>query len=100
MHPAGIRELKNNLSRYLRRLKPGQVLTITDHGRVIAELRAPDHASATSAPLAQRYAHLLATGVIRRATKRGDPLANWPSTRSVRLPAGTVAALIDEDRGG
>jgi hypothetical protein len=35
-----------------------------------------------------RYAALVAAGVIRPASDRGDPLA-----------AGTVTTLIDEDRG-
>lgn len=99
MRAAGIRELKNNLSRYLRRLKPGQVLAITDRGRVVAELRAPDTPAAAGAPVAQRYAHLVSSGVIRRAREAGDPLADWPSARAVRLPPGSVAALIEEDRG-
>jgi len=37
MTSAGIRDLKNNLSWYIRRLKPGQVITVTDRGRVVAD---------------------------------------------------------------
>lgn len=43
MEYAGIRELRNNLSRYLRKLKGGHVIAVTDRGQVVAELRAPDH---------------------------------------------------------
>ncbi len=32
----GIRELKNNLSRYLERVKAGDLLKITDRGQVVA----------------------------------------------------------------
>lgn len=99
---AGIRDLKNNLSRYIRRLKPGDVIAVTDHGRVVAELRSPASASAPmaeAAPRTERYARLVAAGVIRPAVERGDPLADWPSTREVALTPGTVADLIAQDRG-
>jgi prevent-host-death family protein len=35
----GVRELRQNLSVYLARVKKGQVLTVTEHGRAVAELR-------------------------------------------------------------
>lgn len=34
----GIRELKNNLSAYLKQVKAGATLTITDHGEPIGQL--------------------------------------------------------------
>ena len=100
MSSAGIRDLKNNLSRYVRRLTPGEPLVITDHGRAVAELRSIE-GSVTPAllPREERYTQLVAAGVIRPAMERGDPLADWPSARHVKLSRGTVAALIAEDRG-
>ena len=35
----GVRELRQNLSVYLARVKKGQALTVTEHGRAVAELR-------------------------------------------------------------
>lgn len=35
----GVRELRQNLSVYLVRVKKGQVLTVTEHGQAVAELR-------------------------------------------------------------
>jgi antitoxin (DNA-binding transcriptional repressor) of toxin-antitoxin stability system len=99
MLSAGIRELKNNLSRYIRRLRPGDVIAVTDHGRVVAELRSPGESPTSAAPRMERYARLVAEGVIRPAMEQGDPLADWPSVHEVALPRGTVASLIDEDRG-
>jgi len=32
----GIKELKNSLSRYLKRIQAGEELTITDHGKAVA----------------------------------------------------------------
>ena len=37
----GIRELKDNLSRYIRRIEAGERIAITAHGRVVAELVPP-----------------------------------------------------------
>jgi len=38
MTMVGIRELKSHLSRYLRRVKNGESLAITEHGRAVATL--------------------------------------------------------------
>ena len=89
----GIRELKDNLSRYIRRIEAGGRITVTAHGRVVAELVPP---SASTAGRRSRYDELVASGVIRPALEDGDPLEGWPD---IRLPAGTAAALIDSDRG-
>ena len=89
----GIRELKDNLSRYIRRVEVGERITVTAHRRVVAQLVPP---SSSDAGHRSRYGELVATGVIRPALEDGDPLEDWPD---IRLPAGTAAALIDSDRG-
>jgi len=93
MH-TGIRELRDNLSRYVRRLEAGERITVTAHGRVVAELVPPSAGSRGRRP--SRYDELVAAGVIRPAVEDGDPLDRWPD---IRLPPGTAAGLIDEDRG-
>ena len=90
----GIRELKDNLSRYIRRLEAGERVMVTAHGRVVAELVPPSAASRGGR--LSRYDELVAGAVIRPALEPGDPLEGWPD---LRLPPGTAAALIDEDRG-
>lgn len=90
----GIRNLKNNLSRYIRRLEAGEPVTVTAHGRVVGILMPPSDASRTSRPT--RYDELVAKGVVRPAAESGDPLERWPK---LKLPAGTAADLIEEDRG-
>lgn len=89
----GIRELKNNLSRYIRRIEAGERIAITAHGRVVAEL-VPPGTKAKGAP--SRFDELVASGVIRPPVEGGDPTEGWPD---IRLPAGTAAELIDADRG-
>lgn len=91
MGSAGIREFKDNVSRYVRRAEAGERITVTSHGRVVAELGPPSHA-ASHGP--SRIDVLIAAGVVSPATKTG-PLPAWPD---IRLPKGTAAALIDEDR--
>jgi len=92
MMRTGIRELKNNLSRYVRRVEAGERIEVMHHGRVVAELVPP----AGAAPVARsRYDALLAAGLIRPAIEAGDPLAELPS---LGLPPGTAKQLIDADR--
>lgn len=38
MHEAGIKEIKNNLSRYLARVKSGEEILITERGKPIARI--------------------------------------------------------------
>ena len=89
----GVRDLKDNLSRYIRRIEAGERIVVTAHGRVVAELVPP---SLVSRAGRCRYDELLAAGVIAPAVENGDPLEDWPD---IRLPTGTAAALIDSDRG-
>lgn len=41
MRTVGIRELKNKLSEYLRRVRLGESVLVTDRGEVVAELLPP-----------------------------------------------------------
>jgi antitoxin (DNA-binding transcriptional repressor) of toxin-antitoxin stability system len=41
MKAVAIKELKNQLSRYVREVSSGEVVLVTDRGRVVAELRRP-----------------------------------------------------------
>lgn len=89
----GIRELKNNLSRYIRRVEAGERIAVTAHGRVVAELVPP---VAGRDGRISRLNLLVAAGVITPPVEDGDPLQDCPE---IRLPSGTAAALIDSDRG-
>jgi prevent-host-death family protein len=92
---AGIRELKDNLSEYVRRAEAGERIAVTAHGRVVAML-GPAEKEARGRPRS-RFDALVAEGVIRLPAEAGDPLEDWPTT-TIRLPKGTAAALIDADR--
>lgn len=38
----GVRELRNHLSAYLRRVKAGEVVTITEHGQEVGRIMPPE----------------------------------------------------------
>jgi antitoxin (DNA-binding transcriptional repressor) of toxin-antitoxin stability system len=90
----GIRELKDNLSRYIRRIEAGERISVTAHGRVVAELVPPGTGAAS--PTRSRWDDLIAAGVLHPPLESGDPFEDWPD---IRLPRGTAAELIDSDRG-
>lgn len=93
MAATGVRKLKDNLSRYLRRVEAGERIAVTAHGRVVAALVPPE----TARPARRsRWDELMAAGTLRAPLEAGDPFEDWPE---LRLPRGTAAALIDEDRG-
>jgi prevent-host-death family protein len=62
----GVAELRQNLSRYLRRVERGEHLVVTDRNRPVAQLGPPP---ATGAALDR----LIAEGRVSRPTRRGLP---------------------------
>lgn len=57
MQRVGIREMRQNLSRYTQRARRGESFLITDHGREVAQLTpAPAHASVIDRLVAERGA--------------------------------------------
>jgi len=90
----GIRQLRDNLSRYIRRIEAGERIAVTAHGRVVAELVPPGGAGGTSP--ATRWDELVAAGILHPPVEAGNPFEDWPD---IRLPPGTAAGLIDSDRG-
>jgi antitoxin (DNA-binding transcriptional repressor) of toxin-antitoxin stability system len=94
MKAVGIRELKNRLSEYVRLVRNGEAVLVTDRGSVVAELRPPgEAAAANSDPLVQS---LLRRGnVTIGAPNRPDIYPSLPAI----APAGTAETLLDEERG-
>jgi prevent-host-death family protein len=83
----GVRELRDHLSVYLGRVKAGETLTITEHGRPIATL--------IGRGLPPSLLALVARG---EATLPTRPLSDLLAVRGVPYD-GDVQALIDEIRG-
>lgn len=99
MKAVGVRELKAQLSRYLRDVQAGEIVLVTDRGRVVAELRRPsDSTPAQETELDRKLRHLAE----RVPMRIGEPLdpsfyLNKPPL-SQPLPAGTAQQWLDEDR--
>jgi prevent-host-death family protein len=88
----GVRELKTNLSRYLRQVQRGARIRVTMHGRTIATIQPPEEAAPD-----RSWAHeMVARGEARWNGGKPAGLAN-----PVRLRPGgkTAAEMVIEDRG-
>ena len=98
MEPIGIRELKNNLSHYVRKVESGQRISVTAHGRVVAELVPPgSRVTAKRRREQSRYEQLVADGVVRPAVETGDPFEGH-DLEPLMAP-GEGQALLDWLRG-
>jgi antitoxin (DNA-binding transcriptional repressor) of toxin-antitoxin stability system len=63
MKAVAVKELKNRLSSYLREVRSGEVVLVTDRGQVIAELRQPTRGTPLGAH-DQAIERLCAQGVL------------------------------------
>lgn len=85
-----MRELRQNLSRYLERVKEGASLEVTEHGRVVARLspageRVSDGYSALATEHGATLPRVSLDELIAQRTRRA-------------APAGTTDALLAEGR--
>ena len=95
MHAVGVKELKNRLSEYLRLVRAGERVLVTDRGEVIAEL-GPPGTGADQVEMPPKLREMIRHGLATRALPRGD----YKFPRFPRLaPDGTAERLIDEVRG-
>jgi prevent-host-death family protein len=85
----GVRELRQNLSRYLERVKAGESLTVTEHGREVARLVPSGDLDPAYAELAERFGATVPTEPLEAIIDR------MPGTT---VPAGTTDAWLAESR--
>ena len=83
----GVRELRQNLSIYLARVKKGEALTVTEHGAAVAILRPLPAASST-------LERLVAAG---RARTPARALSSIPKPLDVKLER-PLTVILAEDR--
>jgi prevent-host-death family protein len=83
----GVRDLRDHLSAFLERVKAGETITITEHGRPIARL-------VRDAPPSARLLELANQGRVTLATK---PPMRWDEIPHVRYE-GSIEDLMDEIR--
>ena len=94
----GVRDLKNKLSEYLRRVRLGESVLVTDRGEVVAELLPPGQAQGDPSVPAGLQS-LIKRGLLTLGAPGAEtePYPALPRTQGKRRPI--VAQLLDEERG-
>ena len=92
MVKVGSREFKNRLGRYLRAVRQGKTLIVTDRGKAVAKVSPPDDDSATGPTLDEVFKKLEADGLVRLGKR---PLKKFKALPSSGKPA---SEMIIEDR--
>ena len=92
MSAVGIKELKNRLTQYLRRVKQGEEVIVTERGKPIALLQ-PIQSAEHHTSLEARLARLAALGLVTLPTHK--PLKR---VRLVKVSGPPISQTILEDR--
>lgn len=97
MAQVGIRRFKAELSRYLREVRRGRPVYVTDRGEIIAEVSKPGGVGSGTAasPAAVRLRALEERGQFRQPARTNRA---WTKGALMRLKPGTARRLLDADR--
>jgi antitoxin (DNA-binding transcriptional repressor) of toxin-antitoxin stability system len=96
MKKVEIRELKNSLSEYLRLVRAGESVQITDRGKVVAEL-SPPRGETRGSPITPEVLSLARRGLATVGARNHASLyRQLPRKTRGQL---TSAELLDEERG-
>lgn len=85
----GVRELRQNLSRYLERVKAGEALIVTERGRVVARLIPSGASTDRYSELAERFGATVPPERLEDIAARLTPPG---------LPRGTTDAHLADSR--
>ena len=96
MKTVDVRELRNRLSQYLRLVRSGEHVLVTDCGEVVAELLPPGQV-----PVDLSVSPGLLTLAKRRLVTLGAPgdASLYPLLRRTRRRKWSAARLLEEERG-
>ncbi len=93
----GVRDLKNKLSEYLRRVRMGESVLVTDRGEVVAELQPPGQRQGDPSVPAGLQS-LVKRGLLTLGAPAGTDL--YPVlARKLDGRRQSVAQLLDDERG-
>lgn len=97
MTRAGVAELKASLSEYLRRVKAGEEVIVTEHGRPVARLVPVIR---TGEPGSADRERLIADGILEPRRREPDAafLADLFATPEIADPQGLVRRALAEER--
>jgi prevent-host-death family protein len=94
---ATISELKNQLSKFLRFVKQGEVVVILDRGVPVAEIQPRQPGSSKATKDEERLNRLEAKGIIRRGNPQKLKKFPYPPDNG---HTGVLEALLEERRSG
>jgi prevent-host-death family protein len=92
MRKVSSREFKNRMGRYMRAVRKGQSLILTDRGKVVARVSPEQDTETASNVLHDRLKELEAQGLIHLATK---PFTKFRAVKGKWKPA---SQMLLEDR--
>jgi prevent-host-death family protein len=92
----GLRELKNRLSEYIRQVRSGEGVLVTDRGEVVAELTPPGQ-TAVDGSIPPGLVAMARRGMVTLGAAGGG--ASYPALPRARRKR-TAAQLLEEERGG
>ncbi|MGH7813644.1 MAG: type II toxin-antitoxin system Phd/YefM family antitoxin [Candidatus Binataceae bacterium] len=96
MKSVGVKQLKSRLSEYLRLVRSGETVLVSDRDEVVAELRPARRQPGAGNSLDELLDSLAARGEITRASA---PKRRWKwKAAGLGLAAGSANALLDEIR--
>ena len=96
MKTVGVRELKNRLSEYLREVRRGESVLVTDRGKVVAEFSPPRH-GANDPDVPAALLELAKRGLVTLGSPGDNSLYEaMPRSRRGRRSA---SQMLDEERG-
>jgi prevent-host-death family protein len=98
MKTVGVRDLKNKLSEYLRRVRLGESVLVTDRGEVVAELLPPGQGQGDPSVPAGLQA-LAKRGLLTLGAPAAADLYPALSRKQGGERRRSVAQLLDEERG-
>ena len=97
MKSVGVKQLKARLSEYIRLVRTGETVLITDRDEVVAELRPAYRHGRAGLSVEERLQALAERGELTRPSL---PKGDWTwKVKGLGPPADTAARLLDEVRG-
>jgi prevent-host-death family protein len=97
METVGIRELKNRLSAYLHRVGEGEIIVVTDRGRVVAEIMSPGLRALQPGPVPALVVLAQRDG-LRLPVRSPDRLVYGLPLPQVDLGGQSIGQLLDMER--
>ncbi|MCI0340878.1 MAG: type II toxin-antitoxin system Phd/YefM family antitoxin [Planctomycetales bacterium] len=97
MKAVGIKQLKARLSEYVRLVKSGETVLVTDREEVVAELRPARRPLPPGRDAAETLEALVGTGVVTPPAIPKEKGWTW-KVKGLGLPPGTALQILDEIR--